>query len=257
MLTLCIRGDSMIELLKRYKVVVLFFILAIANLSWYIIKEIKAKEVSIRLNPESHKIQPLQERDSEHITILEEEILAGHEQDLADLQHNEGVQPASYVQVPVYICGEIMSPGVYYVHSTAIINDVVQMGGGLTLNADHNYLNLASKVVPNQKIYIPKIGEEIDKYLNSYDNKEGTVSQNTNTSISGVEPGGQARISMININTATEKELQTLTGIGEVKARAIIEYRMSIGRFKRVDELLNVTGIGDKTLEKIRVFITV
>ncbi len=255
MLTLCIRGDSMIELLKRYKVVVLFLILAIANLSWYIIKEIKAKEVSIRLSPESHKIQPLQESDSEHVTILEEELLAGHEQASADLLLNGGIQPASYAQVPVYICGEIMSPGVYYVHSTAIINDVVQMGGGLTLNADHNYLNLASKVVPNQKIYIPKIGEEIDKYLNSYDNKEGTVSQNT--SISGVEPGGQVRTSMININTATEKELQTLTGIGEVKARAIIEYRMSIGRFKRVDELLNVTGIGDKTLEKIRVFITV
>ncbi|WP_069997940.1 helix-hairpin-helix domain-containing protein [Cellulosilyticum sp. I15G10I2] len=245
----------MVELLKKYKIAVICLVLVILNVSWYSVKEMKSKEVSIKLSSESYNMQLLESEDINTMTSLEEEKAADIPQAPLDLQQNDTYWPTPTTQVPVYICGEIVCPGVYYVDPAAIINDVVQMGGGLTLDADKNYLNLASRVAPNQKIYVPKIGEEIDKSLNSYDNKDIVASQET--SISGSKMSEQGYSHIININTATEKDLQTLSGIGAVKARAIIEYRMTIGRFKKVDELLNVSGIGDKTLEKIRAFITV
>jgi competence protein ComEA len=255
MLTLCIRGDSMIELFKKYKVIVFLLVLVIINISWYMIKDSQEKNISIDLSNPSNEAAAWKQDDS-HVTSEEQEQNLGSEtQEITLVQSNKEVQLISNPKVPVYICGEIVNPGVYYVESKAIINDVVQMSGGFTIDAEQRYLNLAGIIVPNQKIYIPKIGEEIDKYSNSYENKDIVSFQNDKISASLDNTEDYQRL--ININTATEDELQMLSGIGEVKAKAIIEYRTTTGRFHSIEELLNVSGIGDKTFEKIKTLITI
>lgn len=224
----------MIELLKKYKVLLVCCLVVLFHISWNFLHADKAQAINIQSNYETYEPEPIQEIATQ--TPLSQEIAI-----------EQMPQVAISTQVPVYICGEITYPGVYYVMSNAIIYDVIELSGGFTSQADHNYLNLASQIIPHQKIYIPKVGEEIDKYANSYHNEE----------VKEIVSVPSFSSSKININTATEKELQTLNGIGEVKARSIVEYRMRIGKFNTIEELLLVSGIGDKTLEKIRTFITV
>ena len=153
-------------------------------------------------------------------------------------------------EVPIYICGAVKKPGVYFVPTNAIINDVVEKGGGFTEEADPVAINLASQIIPNEKIIVPKVGEEIDKSTDSYDNRERIES-------SSVSPQPYTSpVGAINLNTATKEQLMTLSGIGEVKAAAIIAYRQEKGVFSSIDELRNISGIGEKTFEKIKQFIT-
>ncbi len=269
----------MIELLKKYKVAGLLFIMIAANIGWLIFLANRDKPVSVQLNHLSSQSAALSEENSGDLFSLQKESVSeseehskmkeaiDHEFTADEIQLQKEQLPAmnldkiltqeKSVKVPIFICGAVAEPGVYYVEKSAIVNDVVLMSGGFTSEADSTYLNLASIILPNQKIYIPKIGEEIDKKINSYDNIE--VGVNQEIQINGQKANGNQNTQqgLININTATEKELQTLSGIGEVKAKAIIEYRTSTGRFKSIDELCNVSGIGSKTLEKIKPFITI
>lgn len=152
-------------------------------------------------------------------------------------------------QIPVYICGAIKNPGVYYVLENSIINDVVKQSGGLTADADSMAINLASPIKENSKIVIPSQGEEIDKLSDLYENSRETkdvvpvdiVSQNQ----------------LINLNTATKEELMSLNGIGEVKANDIINYRTEKNNFQSIEEIKQISGIGEKIFEKIKSFITV
>lgn len=89
------------------------------------------------------------------------------------------------------------------------------------------------------------------------ESRVSTVQQQETASPTGEAPGYSIESGIININTATRRELQKLSGIGEVKAQAIIDYRNEYGGFASVDELINVKGIGERTLEKIRANITV
>lgn len=156
-----------------------------------------------------------------------------------------------YLEIPVYICGAVNTPGVYYVSSQAIINDVIEKCGGFTEDADQTVVNLASKVIANEKIIIPKQGEEIDKLLDSYDNRE-----RVEISLSSGVASSNQESQEINLNTASKEKLMTLDGIGEVKAIAIIAYREENGGFNSIEEIKNISGIGEKTFEKIKQFIT-
>lgn len=164
-------------------------------------------------------------------------------------------------EVPVYICGAIEKPGVYYVASTAIVNEVIKLGGGVTDEADETAINLASPIQPYQKIIVPKVGEEIDKSGDSYENRERTemveavpngAIEKENQLVTYVKQ----ETGFVNINTATKEELMTLNGIGGVKADSIITYRQENGGFGSIDEIMQISGIGEKTFEKIKQFIT-
>lgn len=138
----------------------------------------------------------------------------------------------------VDIKGEINRPGVYEVDQSARVNDVIHLAGGFTDEADENYINLAQKVQDEMVIIVPKVGETEDLPM---------ISQTGSTSD---EP-------KVNINQATKEELETLPGIGPAKAQAIIDYREENGMFEVVDDLLQVNGIGEKTLENLRDHIDV
>ena len=145
-----------------------------------------------------------------------------------DAESKEGGQqlPTSVV---VDVKGEVNSPGVYEIDIDSRINDVIKLAGGFTADAEELHVNLAQKVQDEMTIIIPKIGE-IDMIV--MDDTPGS--------------------NKVKINNATKEEIETLSGIGPSKAEAIIKYRDEHGLFQVVEDLLNISGIGEKTLENIR-----
>lgn len=154
-------------------------------------------------------------------------------------------------QIPIYVCGEVNRPDVYYLDETTIIKEAIMAAGGFTEAADQEVWNLAMEIQKGEKIYVPKIGEEIDKTSDSYDNRVGEVERCGELADTSVSIGD----SPININKANAIELTSLPGIGTVIAQNIIDYRESNGEFKNVQDLTNVSRIGQKTLEKIKNYI--
>ena len=146
----------------------------------------------------------------------------------------------------VDIKGEILSPGIYEVEPDKRVMDIINLAGGLLEDADTSNINLSMKVEDEMVIIIPKIKDEKEKTIvNSASIIEKKSSQ-PNKDSSG----------KVSINNATLNELMTVKGIGEVKAKKIIEYRNTNGTFNTLEELTKVPGIGTKTLEKIKEYIT-
>ncbi len=139
-----------------------------------------------------------------------------------------------------FVCGEVVSPGVYYFTDGARKADAVEAAGGFTQEANTSYVNLAQLLTDEMQLYIPALGEEAGA--------AGTAA------VTETEAAHEGKI---NLNTATAAELCQLNGIGESKAQAILQYREENGGFETVDELTQVSGIGESTLEKIRDYIYV
>lgn len=137
-------------------------------------------------------------------------------------------------KILVDIKGEVNKPGVYELTGDARMKELVMLAGGLTKNAEERQLNLAEKLTDQQMVYVP----------NKKEAKEMEVAE--------TKQSGQAQNDLIDINTADSEQLQELSGIGPAKAQAIIEYRDENGPFKSVDELKEVSGFGEKTVEKLR-----
>lgn len=161
----------------------------------------------------------------------------------------------------VDIKGEVKNPGIYEVSSDARVNDVIKLSGGLTKNADISIINLSKKVTDEMviKIYSKK---EVSDAKNSISKEPEVieiikeiekecvcpVTSDTTTNNNNSKDG------KININMATKEELMTIPRIGESKADAIIEYRNS-KKFENIDEIKNISGIGDKLFESIKEYI--
>ncbi|MFV5316356.1 helix-hairpin-helix domain-containing protein [Priestia megaterium] len=144
--------------------------------------------------------------------------------------------------VMVDIKGAVQKPGVYQLPKDARVKDALAQAGGATKEADLRQLNLASKLQDEMAVYIPAAGEEIPP--------SSPVSSISSSGTSNDQP-------LVNINTANTDELQTLNGIGPSKASAIVSYREENGLFQTVEDLGQVSGIGEKSLEKIKAQITV
>lgn len=146
--------------------------------------------------------------------------------------------------ISVYICGSVKNPGVVRLNEGARLEDAIKLAGGAVENADLTAVNLAYKLVDEDMVYIPRIGEkrtEIPEAAAS----AGAVKKS---------PGGSGKV---NINTAGESELDTLEGIGPATAKAIIRYREQAGGFGSIEEIKKVKGIGDAKYSSIKDKITV
>jgi competence protein ComEA len=139
----------------------------------------------------------------------------------------------------VHIRGEVNLPGYYEIKSGTHLNDLIKLAGGATSDADIHAINLSLEVKDQQQITIPKINTSV----------------NENGEIVVEEPDYDDHL--ININTASLSDLKTLTGIGDVKAKAIIDYRNTHGAFLSIEEIMNVKGIGEATFNGIKDFIRV
>lgn len=168
--------------------------------------------------------------------------------------------PAPKPEIAIHVTGAVRSPGVYYLSTDARVHEAIEKAGGKTDRADIHRLNLAAKVRDGEQIYVPEIREVPDvgqaapvpSTAKDFTSPSSTVPPHPSVKRSASSDRG-----CININTATSQELQTLRGIGPAMAQRIIEYRQTSGGFSTVDDLTNVKGIGEKTLEKIRDSITV
>lgn len=151
--------------------------------------------------------------------------------------------PATAAPLIVHITGAVVDPGVYSQPPGSRVMDAIQAAGGLTTDADSTLINLAKMVEDGMQIWVPKqlVGDL--ETINPEKVQENPVAGNLGT--------------LININTATQTELETLPGIGPVTAEAIIQYRQENGPFSEIQGIQAVSGIGPVTFEKIREFITV
>ncbi|KQL20587.1 helix-hairpin-helix domain-containing protein [Cytobacillus solani] len=146
------------------------------------------------------------------------------------------VEHEEEVIVIVDVKGAVNNPGVYEAENEDRVIDMINMAGGLKESADEAKINFATRVEDEMVIYVPEIGEEMEQ--------EGGMMT--------VMGGTDQKDGKVNINTADDTELQTLTGIGPAKAAAIIDYREKNGPFKVIEDLKLISGIGEKSFEKLK-----
>lgn len=142
------------------------------------------------------------------------------------------------------IDGCVNKPGVYSLKKDDRIKDIVELAGGFTQDADTKSVNLAMKLKDEMKVYIPSKTETSKAQNNNIESSDIVTIKDNNSN------------SLVNINTADSNKLQTLPGIGPSKAKKIIEFREK-NQFKKIEEIKNVDGIGDKTFESLKSLITI
>lgn len=172
-------------------------------------------------------------------------------------------------KIYVDIKGEVVNPGVYSLDEGSRVIDAIKISGGLTENAYTRYLNM-SKVLTDENVIIINNLSEIEEIKNNK-NKEiiketdNTVSINKEEVITNdyKKPKEEETTksdelnTLVNINTANLEELSKINGIGESTAKKIIDYREKNGEFKTIEDIMNVSGIGEKKYDQIKEYITI
>lgn len=149
-------------------------------------------------------------------------------------------------KIIIHITGEVEEGGVIELEKGARISDAIEEAGGTTEEADLSNVNLAYSLSDGQKIKIPNINEE---------NEETIIEENAGENI--IIEGNKSKEEKININKATQTEIETLPGIGPSTALKIINYRNEHGKFEKIEDIKNVSGIGDSKYENIKEYICV
>lgn len=202
-----------IEKNKKYIIIALLFIFLIIGI--IIVKQFDTEE-----------------KESLELISIEEET----EQD------NKSIEEEEDYKIVVHITGEVEKEGIIEIKEGGRISDAIDAAGGLTKEADLERVNLAYELEDGQKIYIPnKNDKDIDEYVT-----EGVDDIVLPDELTNMGDG------LININKADLEELQELDGIGEALAENIIAYRENNGKFKNIEDIKNVSGIGDSKYEKIK-----
>lgn len=166
---------------------------------------------------------------------------------MLSIENNTKENEGSKELVIVHITGAVKTPGIVKLPEGARIEDAIDKAGGLTEDADISDVNLAYVLEDGIKIKIPTISEEKnEEIINS--SGEGIVEK---------EISNNSENKIININKANETDLQTLPGIGASLAGRIVEYRDSNGKFNEIEDIKNVSGIGDSKYENIKNLICV
>lgn len=160
-----------------------------------------------------------------------------------------GGEDAPQTEVCVYVTGCVAHPGVVYLADGSRVADAIEACGGMTAEASASSVNLARAVQDGEQISVLS-AREVEQASAAM--QGGSAGDTVAGSAASVGAAVSAQGGKVNINTASVSELQTLSGIGESKAAKIVEHREKNGLFKSVDDLTNVSGIGEKTLESLR-----
>lgn len=203
--------------------------------------------------------------------VVKEETIS-EEVPIKEIEKTEE-KPITIKEYKVDIKGAVKNPGVYTLNQGSVINDLITMAGGIKSGANLKNINLSKKIEDEMVVYIYTTNElnklKVDTNVSkecvcpTYDISacEGTsvvkVSGSDTTNSNETKPGTENTNTKVNINTDGIERLMTLTGVGEAKAKAIIEYREKNGGFKSIEEIKNISGIGDASFEKIKDSITI
>ena len=182
-----------------------------------------------------------QNKNKENLENISQDIIINNQTENITEENN------NQEKIVIHITGAICNEGIYELEENSRIADAVKMAGGLKEDADLKQINLAYVLEDGMKINIPSKNENINEDSNnteSYITKENLNSSNN------------TKISKVNINNATQTELETLPGIGPSTALKIINYRKENGKFSNVEELKNVNGIGDNKFEAMKKYVT-
>lgn len=182
---------------------------------------------------------------------IEEELIISNTQKDNTKENQENAENAKIV---VYITGAIKNPGVYELEEEKRIADLIKEAGGVTEEADTNSINMAYKLEDEMKVYVPTKTEET---VDIEETTETHISTENNNQEKQVINTNSSKNQKININTASQTELETLPGIGPSTALKIIEYRKESGKFRNIEDIKNVKGIGTNKYEKIKELIKV
>jgi len=159
------------------------------------------------------------------------------------------------VSIQVQVLGGVVHPGVYSLPEGSRVQDAIAAAGGLLADIDPNSINLVAKLQDGQQLNLP--GGTAGTSGND-SNVPYTILQTSESPFTVIStPGGSSTTSLININTATLSDLETLPGIGPTTAQKIIDYRTQHGPFSSITDIMNVAGIGPATMDRIQGLITV
>ncbi|WP_368399556.1 helix-hairpin-helix domain-containing protein [Streptococcus anginosus] len=231
--------ETIIEKMKEYKILIGLSLIGLIIAGFFMI------------NGQSSRRSNVAELAQETVTSSEaelEEISTGtkknSQKEKAEPQTSSSAE-SEFLTVDVK--GAVKNPGIYQLKKTSRINDAIQKAGGLTTDADSKSINLAQKLTDEAVVYVATMGENA-----------ASVSSNTGqSSTSGTSEVASQKGNKVNLNTADLSELQTISGIGQKRAQDILDYREANGKFNSVDDLKNVSGVGAKTLEKLKEYVTV
>ena len=166
---------------------------------------------------------------------------------------NAAVSPATsspIATIAVHAAGAVVSPAVYNLAAGARVDDVIHAAGGLAVDADTDAINLAAHVGDGERVFVPKRGQPIPPV------QTGSNDASVSAAPQGSAPGS-SNAKVVDLNTATLLELDSLPGIGPATAAKIIDFRARVGRFRSVTQLLEVPGIGDAKLASLRARVKV
>ncbi len=242
-------------------------------------KESSQNQVSqASLQVDESKVPLQSQKDNKTLSVPEDENL--NLTTSASVQNNEN----SIHYIYVHLCGAVKKSDVYKVEEDTRLVDVIALAGGLTEDAAGDFVNQASLLEDGQQIYIPTKEEVKEKTpleytASSLPNKNNSSSSSNNSSNSNNSGNSnnsnnssnnsnnsnnssnnnskKSNNGIININTASKEELMTLSGIGEAKAKSIIDYRETHNGFKSIEEIKNIVGIKDSIYNKVKDSISV
>lgn len=195
-------------------------------------------------------------RDEEYIESNSDfNILNTSEEDTKEEEvENKISETEDKEKIIIYITGAVQNEGVYELDENSRIADSIEKAGGLTEEADIKNLNLAYVLEDGMKIYVPKKSDNINEIE---DNTDTYVSKENSNASDSKNTSSSTQNSKININTATQAELETLPGIGPSIAMKIINYRKENGKFSSVEDIKKVSGIGDSKYLQIKDLIKI